>query len=168
MALYAVRDILDGTWQFLDSTDFRRNLLSIIHICIESASIQINLNANRERERDFEIGLDFSIEHSIRSTWFQWEKEEEEKNKVASNCGMELAFSLIFLHHFVQVVHQFQKSFKLTDGKFMMAFDWVDVFLSWWGKYNNEISFEKNTKTLVPRAEIFPIWMLLGNRFHLQ
>lgn len=51
MALYAVRDILDGTWQFLDSTDFRRNLLSIIHICIESASIQINLNANRERER---------------------------------------------------------------------------------------------------------------------
>lgn len=96
------------------------------------------------------------------------EKEEEEKNKVASNCGMELAFSLIFLLHFVQVVHQFQKSFKLTDGNFMMAFDWVDVFLSWWGKYNNEISFEKNTKTLVPRAEIFPIWMLLGNRFHLQ
>lgn len=164
MALYAVRDILDGTWQFLDSTDFRRNLLSIIHICIESASIQINLNANRERERlrDW-FGRFKGTFHS-----FDLKKKKREKNKVASNCGMELAFSLIFLLHFVQVVHQFQKSFKLTDGKFMMAFDWVDVFLSWWGKYNNEISFEKNTKTLVPRAEIFPIWMLLGNRFHLQ
>lgn len=134
MILNAVRDIFDGTWQSIDSTDFRRNLLGLCRIYL----LMTRLYCVDLPFKFWIIVVDFAIE----PVFHLWHK---------FIVFFDIFFPL-FCSSFKSSVNLFRKSFKLL--KLLVISSSLDD-----GKFSAKLISTRRWKHFCDQQKyIYPIW----------